>query len=171
MTQASERAQAALDSGRQQDAVAIAQDGAATGDAECLAMLARWRLIGSPLPRNLPEARRLLRAATLAGSEDAALMEAALTANGTGAPQDWTGAMAILREAADRYGGPAAEDLTLLSRMDLDDEGYPLALPEPEKLGQGYQVRRWRQFLTPEECTHLAMSVRDLLAPSIVADP
>ncbi|MBO9516945.1 MAG: 2OG-Fe(II) oxygenase [Porphyrobacter sp.] len=171
MTQASERAQAALDSGRQQDAVSIAQDGAAAGDAECLAMLARWRLIGSPLPRDLPEARRLLRAATTAGSEHAALMEAALTANGTGAPQDWRSAMTILREAAERYGGPAAEDFALLSRMDLDEEGYPVALSEPEKLGQGYQVMRWRQFVTPEECAHLAMSVRDLLAPSIVADP
>ncbi len=171
MTQAIERAQAALDSGRQQDAVAITQDGAAAGDAECISMLARWRLIGTPLPRDLPEARRLLRAATRAGSENAALIEAALTANGTGAPQDWRGAMTILREAAERHGGPAAEDLALLSRMDLDDEGYPVALPEPEKLGQGYQVSRWRQFLTPEECAHLAMSVRDLLAPSIVADP
>ncbi len=171
MTQASERAQAALDSGRQQDAVAIAQDAAAGGDGECLAMLARWRLIGSPLPRDLPEARRLLRAATVAGSQDAALMEAALTANGTGAPQDWSGAMTILREAAERHGGAAADDLALLSRMDIDAEGYPVSLPEPERLGSGYQVRRWRQFLTPEECAHLAMSVRDLLAPSIVADP
>lgn len=171
MIQASERAQTALDSGRQQDAIAIAQDAAAGGDAACLAMLARWRLIGSPLRRDLPEARRLLRAATLAGSEDAALMGAALTANGTGAPQDWSGAVAILREAAERHGGTAADDLALLSRMDIDAEGYPAYLPDPERLGSGYHVKRWRQFLTPEECAHLAMSVRDLLAPSIVADP
>lgn len=171
MTRSSERARAALDSGRQQDAVAIAQDAGARGDAECLAMLARWRLIGSPLTRDLPEARRLLRAAALAGSEQAALMEAALTANGTGAPQDWSGAVSILRETAERYGGPAAEDLTLLSRMDIQSNGYPASLPEPERLGRSYQVRRWPQFLTPDECAHLAMSVRDLLAPSIVADP
>ena len=171
MTQASERARNALDSGRQQDAVEIAQEAGARGDAECLAMLARWRLIGSPLPRDLGEARRLLRAATSAGSEDAALMEAALTANGTGAPQDWAGATAILRDTAQRYGGTAAQDLDLLGRMEIDADGYPLALPEPERLGRGYEVRRWRQFVTPEECAHLAMSVRDLLAPSIVADP
>jgi prolyl 4-hydroxylase len=79
--------------------------------------------------------------------------------------------LAILREAAERYGGAAADDLALLSRMDLDSEGYPVTLAEPERLGNGYKVHRWRQFLTPEECAHLAMSVRDLLAPSIVADP
>ncbi|MFS0848039.1 2OG-Fe(II) oxygenase [Novosphingobium panipatense] len=171
MTQARDRAQAALDNGRHQDAVAIAEDAAARGDGECLSLLARWRLIGRPLPRDLPEARRLLRQATLSGNADAALTEAALTANGTGARPDWQGAVKILKEAADLHGGVATQDLALLSRMDLDEAGYPRQMPEPERMGEGYQVKRWRQFLTPEECAHLAMSVHDLLAPSTVADP
>jgi len=171
MSQASERALSALDDGRDPDAIAIARDAAAAGDADALALIGQWRLIGRPLARDLPEARHLLGAARQAGSEDAALMEVALTANGSGAAADWASAVALLQEAADRHGGAAAEHLSLLARMSIDRHGFPQALPEAERLGQGYQVRRWRGFLTPEECAHVALSVRDLIAPSEVADP
>ncbi|WP_395331644.1 2OG-Fe(II) oxygenase [Novosphingobium sp. BL-8H] len=171
MTQASERALAALQNGNNADALAIAEDAAAHGDADALALLGQWRLIGSPLARDLPEARRLLRAATLAGHEDAALMEVALTANGTGAPADWACAMEYLKAAADRYGGPAADDLALVEQMRLDAQGYPASLGDPEILDRACQVRRWRQLFTPGECAHIAMAARDLMEPSMVSDP
>ncbi|MGF7147972.1 prolyl 4-hydroxylase [Sphingomonas zeicaulis] len=171
MSSDTERALVALDRGQVRDAISIAQEGAAQGDADALALVAQWRLIGQPLDRDLPEARRLLRAATRAGHEDAALMEAALTANGTGAPADWPAALALLRDAAARHGGVAAQDLALLSAMAIDAQGAPLALPETEVVGKDYHVLRWRNFVTPQECAHIATSVRDILGPSVVADP
>lgn len=171
MSSDTERAIAAFDRGEAQDATAIAQDAAAHGDADALALLARWRLIGQPLDRDLAEARRLLRAAAVAGHDDAARMEVALAANGTGAPADWSAALALLKQAAERHGGVAAQDLALLSAMAIDATGTPVTLPPPDRLGEGYQVLRWRNFVTPQECAHIAMSVRDILAPSVVADP
>ena len=115
--------------------------------------------------------RTLLRAAAEAGDDDAALSEVALTANGSGAPPDWAGAVALLRRAAARHGGGAAQDLALLEAMALDGEGNPLVLPEPERLGDDPPIRLWRGFLTPAECAHVALSVQDILGPSQVADP
>lgn len=169
MSQHSDRASRALESGATADAIAIAQD--AGDDADALNLLANWTLAGRVLPRNLAEARRLLRAASEAGSEDASLVEAVLTANGTGTDRDWHGALLLLRSAAERFGGPARDDLALLGAMSLDANGDPVGLPDPEILGKDYTVRRWRAFLTPGECAHVAMSVSDLLAPSMVADP
>lgn len=171
MTEATEQALAALDVARTQEALAIAQDAGAAGDADALCLLAQWRLTGHPLPRDLPEARRLLTAAREAGSLDGALIEIALTANGTGAAPDWAGAVSLLRNAATRYGTPFAEDLALLQAMDINEHGAPNTTPDAELLGQGYRVRRWRSFFSPAECAHVAISVRDLLAPSSVADP
>ena len=166
-----ERAFIALSQGRQQDAIAITRDAAARGDGDALITLAQWHLVGDPLPRDLEEARRFLRDAVLADHSDAALMEVALTANGSGAAADWGKALNLLNAAAERHGGVAAEHLALLSRMDIDPNGQPNRIPESERLGRGFQVRRWRQFLTAEECAHVAMSAQDLLAPSIVANP
>lgn len=171
MSQASERALSALDAGRDRDAVIIAEGAAVSDDPDALTLLAQWRLVGRPLARDLSEARRLLRVARLAGGEDAALMEVALTANGSGAAADWGSAVELLRAAAERHGGAAAEQLALLSRMSIDRLGFPQALPEPELHGKDYGVRRWRHFLSQAECTHVALSVQDLMAPSSVADP
>jgi prolyl 4-hydroxylase len=169
MSQHSDRAIRALERGATTEAIAIARD--AGKDADALNLLANWTLGGRHLARDLMEARSLLRAASAAGSEDASLTEAALTANGTGAVKDWRKAVYLLRDAADRFGGPARDDLVLLDAMRIDDNGDPIDLRAPEILGKDYVIRRWRGFLTPAECAHVAMSVRDLLAPSVVADP
>lgn len=171
MTEATDKALAALDAARTLDAIAIAQDAGVAGDPDALCLLAQWRLIGHPLTRDLPEARRLLAAAREAGSLDGALIEIALTANGTGADADWPGAVTLLRSAARQHGSPFAEDLALLAAMDIDGHGFPSAIPDPEWLGRDCRVRRWRAFFAPAECAHIAMSVRGLLAPSSVADP
>ena len=121
--------------------------------------------------RDLVGARHALRRAVEAGDADAALIEASLTANGSGAPADWGAAVALLRAAAERHGGVAAEDLALIEAMALDADGAPLSLPEAEVLSEAPHVALRRGFLTPAECAHIAVSVQDLLGPSQVADP
>lgn len=166
-----ERATTLLQQGRTSDALALCQDAAARGDAAAAMQLANWYLVGRPVARDLAEARRWLRQATENGHADAALTEVALTANGSGGPADWPLARTRLQQAAERHGGVAAEDWALLDQMDLTPDGAPAHLPPPEVLGRDYQVRRWTGFVTPAESAHLALVVRDLLAPSSVADP
>lgn len=171
MSRSSERALAALERGANSDAIAIARDAVAAGDADAQHLLALWHMVGSHVRRDLPEARRLLRLAVQQGHEEASLIEVSLTANGSGAAPDWPAAVALLRQAADRFGGVAREDIALIDALDLDDRGYPVRLPDPEIIGTGYTVKRWRGFLAPQECAHIAMAVTDILAPSSVADP
>ena len=171
MSQASETAQALLDAGRADEAVQTAQAAAARGDGDGALLIALWRLAGTSLPRDLGEARRLLRLAADAGNADAALMEVALIANGTGDAPDWSLARERLEAAARIHCGAAAEHLDLLSRMAINDAGMPTRLPECEILSERPLVKRWRGLLNAAECAHIARSVQDILGPSLVADP
>jgi prolyl 4-hydroxylase len=166
-----ERADRLLDAGHRDAAIAEVRDAAQRGDPDALFRLAVWHLVGDPLPRDLPAARVWLRRAVEAGQADAALMEVALLANGTGAAADWATARERLEQAAGRWGGTAQVHAQLLARMDIDAHGMPRSLPAAETLSGAPLVRRWRGLLSQEECAHLATSVLDVLAPSTVADP
>lgn len=164
------QAQAMLARGDRPGAVALAERGAAAGDAEALLTLGTWRLIGAPLPRDLAQARRLLGRAAELGQPAAALMEVALTANGGGAPADWRAALALLRRAAGR-DEVAARHLALVEAMAVDEEGAPTRLPEPEPLAPGGAVVRFPKLLTPAECEHMARAAIDVMEPATVVHP
>lgn len=171
MSEASDSAIAELQAGRAKAAIALAGHAANQGDGDALALMATWRLIGSPLPRDLAEARGLLRRAVAAGHADSALTEVSLVANGTGAMPDWTEALRLMSAAAARHGGAVVEQLALIDAMDLAADGFPARLPEPDVLSQAPSIMHWRQFVSPAECAHIAMSVQDILEPSMVAEP
>lgn len=169
MTSKAEQARSALEAGRAAEAIALAEAGAAQGQADALALLAGWRLVGHPLPRDLAAARRLLARAAVAGDEWATLAEIAMTANGSGGPEDWPRALALLRRAAPRLP-EAAHHLALVEAMDLAADGGPARPPVTELAGRSPEVRLARGFLTPAECEHVARSAIDLLQPSAVID-
>jgi prolyl 4-hydroxylase len=132
--------------------------------------LATWKLIGHPLPRDLPAARNLLKAAVRAGHVDAALMDVALTANGSGGPEDWGTARALLQEAA-RTDPLARPQLELVQGMQLDQAGRPLQAPVGEPLSDRPAVQLFRGLLTAAECLHLAQAAEPVMEPALVADP
>jgi prolyl 4-hydroxylase len=122
------------------------------------------------LARDLPAARALIRRAVAIGHVDGALMEVALTANGSGGPADWASALALLRTAA--ADDPVAQrHLMLLAAMDLDAAGAPRSLPPSERLSDTPDVLRFRRLISPGECAHIAGAAQDVLAPSHVVDP
>lgn len=125
------------------------------------------RLLSAKKPS---EGRQVLRAAMQAGHTSAGLFEAALAANGSGAPSDWAAALAVLRQIAP-VEPDAARQLELLGAMDLDDDGCPKVAPQYERIGTGPDVYRARRLLSPDECAHIARSAADLLAPTTVFDP
>lgn len=163
------QAEALLASGAEQDAVAIVGRAADAGDVDALMRLATWRLIGAPLSRDLPLARTLLARAVAIGHVDAALMEIALTANGSGGASNWPEALRMLRVAA--IDDPVAmRQLTLLDAMDLRPDGAPARLSKIEKLSESPAVSKICGFLTPAECAHIAEAAKPVLEPADVID-
>ncbi|MEN2786636.1 prolyl hydroxylase family protein [Sphingomonas qilianensis] len=152
------------------EAIARVEHAADAGDVDAVMRLATWRLLGAPLRRDLHLARALLARAVAIGHVDAALMEVALTANGSGAAPDWPAALALLRIAA-ANDSVAAEHLALLQAMDIDDDGRPRHLPRPERLSGSPDVVRYPALLTPQECAHIAGIAADMLEPATVLDP
>lgn len=162
--------EALLAAGRIDDAVAALEAVGRAGNARAWLRLAVLRLTGDPVPRDLPAARAALTQARDRGDPDAALMEVALTANGTGGARDWRGAVELLTRAAQR-DRLAAAHLEMLRAMDLDPDGLPRRLPELERLSTSPRVALARGFLTPAEARHIAEAAAGLLEPSTVVDP
>lgn len=140
------------------------------GSADSLLESAIQHLVGSAVPRDLRKARALLREAAAQGQQDAATMEIALVANGSGATSDWGQALRLLELLASRNAA-AARQMALLQRMSLRDDGMPATLGVPERLCESPEIRRYRSFACAEECAHLAAAAQDLLAPAMVAHP
>lgn len=156
--------------GQVERAVTLLSDGAAAGDAGAAMLLAVWHLRGTPVARDLPRARAWLRRAVAIGHVDAALMEVALTANGSGGVPDWPAALALLRTAAP--GDPvAAAQLALVAAMKLDADGRPSTVPRGTPLATTPRLAHFPGFLTAAECAHLAGVAGAMLEPARIIDP
>ncbi|MBB5710348.1 2OG-Fe(II) oxygenase [Sphingomonas xinjiangensis] len=164
------RAEILAQNGRVPEALALLHDAAASKDPDACFSLALWHLAGRFVPRDLARTRAYLRAARELGDADAAAMEIALTANGTGAPADWSGALRLLRGAALRNSTAAAE-LKLVEAMDLADDGKPTRLPKAEQLVPDGAVIRFQNLLTAGECELIAQAAAGWLEPAVVVDP
>lgn len=164
------RAEMLARNGRLPEALALLHDAAACDDSDACFCLALWHLAGQFVARDLARTRAYLRAARELGDADAASMEIALTANGTGAPADWRGALRLLRSAA-VHNPAAAAECKLVEAMDVADDGMPIRLPEPEKLVPDGAVTRFRNLLTPPECEEIARVAVGWLEPALVVHP
>lgn len=137
------------------------------GDPEALFAVAFWHLAGDVVPRDLEKARQIFRMATEAGHADAAAVEIALAANGTGAPADWNLARTLLAEASEAFGGEFKEQRDLLaaaSDFDLKDCDVQLLSSSP-------RIRLFKRALRPQECAHIMSASSQYLEPAMVQDP
>lgn len=165
-----ETAQRLAADGRIDAAVEHLRTAGAAGDASALAELAVWHLAATAVPRDLAAARSALRRAVQIGHVDAALMEIALTANGSGAPADWAGALTLLERAA-TADTVAAQQLSLIRSMALDSHGAPREVPASLTLHETPRVARFPGFCTREECLHVASIAAPMLQPAMIFDP
>ena len=143
---------------------------AAPRDVDALALLANWCLVGAFVPRDIPRARGLLQKAAAIGHVDAALMEVAFTANGSGGAADWPAALRLLEIAAPG-DVIAAEQLRLVRAMRLTADGTPPGRPQSRRLATSPDVRLFPGLFSPAECAHVASVAGDLLEPSMIVDP
>lgn len=165
-----DRALALAAQNRTEDAIRLLAAAGDAGDVDALMQLAMWHLGGEHLPRDLAAGRALIRRAVAIGHVDGALVEVALTANGSGGSADWSAALALLRTAA-ANDPVAARHLDLLAAMALDEGGRPRAVPQGQRLSDAPELIRYPGLLTRDECAHIAMAAQDLMEPSSVLDP
>lgn len=126
--------------------------------------------ISALVARDLARARELIRRTVAIGHVDAALMEIALIANGSGGPADWMAALKLLQAAAEQ-DPVAAEQRTLVEKMDLDNAGMPRCRPIGELLSRAPNVSLFQTLLSPAECRHVASVAAAVMEPSLVIDP
>jgi prolyl 4-hydroxylase len=126
--------------------------------------------VSALLARDLAQARALIRRAVAIGHVDAALMEIALVANGSGGPADWMTALGLL-EAAAKDDPVAAEQRALVENMELDEAGMPMRRPTGQLQSRAPTVSLFRTFLSPAECRHVASVAAAVMEPSLVIDP
>jgi prolyl 4-hydroxylase len=143
---------------------------AEAGDAEALAELARWRIAGAIIPRDLAAARALLRRAAEAGNRDAALLHAYFQASCTGGPDEWPEALDALRALAPQEPRARAQ-LRLIDAMELAPDGSAARPPETRPLSASPHVVAAPGFMTPAECAYLVGLGEPALQPSVVVDP
>jgi len=158
------------ETGRPDQALAMLEAAADHGNVDALMQLAVWSLTGRFVPEDHRKARTLLRRAVSIGHVDGALMEIALTANGTGGDADWPEARRLLAEAA-AGDFVAAEQKALLDRMALAPDGTPAAAAESRLLCADPRVVLLPGFLSADECAHVATTGGELLEPARIIDP
>lgn len=164
------RIDALLGAGRFAEAARLLIAAAEGEDSAAAAELARWRIAGNVVRRDLGEARRLLAVAAAGGDTWSALLHASFLAAGVGGPDDWPGGVAALRSLAP--GAPAAEaQLRLLEAMDLDPNGFPARPVAARTLSAAPLAVAAEGFMTAAECAYLRTAGEPVLQPSVVVDP
>lgn len=152
--------------GRYPDAVVRLHEAAAKGDGDALYKLATWRVSGHIIRRDTAAARELMGRAAAAGHAEAALIHAHFLANGTGGPAEWRRARSILEGLSQNPS--AAEQLKMLERMAVDQDGDPTSTVEVETLSDRPAVFASRKFFTSNECEYVARKAEPRLQPSMV---
>lgn len=164
------RAESLFATGRHQQGLELLGNAARQNDPGALDYLARMSVTGDVVHRDLRLARDLFRRASAAGSVAGAAAFRAFVANGTGGPPDWPEALRLLAQAApnDR---DAKEELALIGKMDLGQDGEPAAPSRFERLSQTPEVTLFPSLFSEEECDFLISAAMPALAPSKVVDP
>jgi prolyl 4-hydroxylase len=160
----------ALAQGNIANGIALLELAAESGNVDALYRHAALLLAGERVARNVARARELLRRAVAIGHVDAALLEIAFTANGSGGPASWAKALTLLEVAA-QTDPVAAHQLKLIGAMKLDPEGKATLHPQSQSVSSRPDVQLFTAFLTPDECAHVARTASELLEPALVVDP
>ena len=165
-----QRAEALASRGNVAGAVDMLQRAEQAGDSGAARQLAVWCLSGRWFRRDLAASRALFGRAAALGDGDAAAVYRAFVANGTGGNADWQAAIVLLGEAA-AHDPAAADELRLISAMDIAEDGSPQAVPAGSPLSDQAEVVHFPAFLTAAECAYLMAAATPLLEPNVVVDP
>ena len=139
------------------------------GDADALHTLATWRISGRIIRRDTAAARLCMGRAADVGHPDAELLYGHFLANGTGGPVDRAKAREVFESL--RASLPEVdEQLDLLDRMEIDENGDPKELAPLERVKDSPLVHMASHFLTDEECDYLVQRAEPRLKPTTVIE-
>ena len=162
------QAVALVHAGRVGEAAALMERLGAAGSGIALETLGEMHWAGL-LAQDPKRARQYFERAERAGHAPAGLRVTNLLASGVAGPRDWPAALARLAEEAKR--DPArARAAQLIAAMDLDANGDPVAVPEPERLSGSPDVVRLPALFTAAECDYLLGVEAGGFAPAMVLD-
>lgn len=145
------------------------EEAATRGEENAAFILANLLLAGQPFGRDLQQSRSWFARAARSGDDRALDSWIAFTANGTGGERDWTAALALLEQHADRIPDYARQ-LDLLDAMKLDTGGNPQAQSVSEPFTEWSGAQRFPGFLSAQECRYLIDSAEAAFRPSMVID-
>ncbi|HEX6218595.1 MAG TPA: 2OG-Fe(II) oxygenase [Sphingomicrobium sp.] len=151
--------------GRDQEAVQIIRQVAATGNADALFMLAEMTWRGGLVEQDSHAARTLYQAAK--GHPQAEIYATNLMASGIAGPRDWPGAMRRLKAEAAR-DPRRRRVLDLIRAMSLTGDGDPQSVPEPRHLSAEPLALLFPGMATAAECQYLISIAEPGYAPSMV---
>lgn len=156
--------------GRNDEAVQLLGRLAAQGNSDALWILGDvyWR--GQLVPADMVRGFDLMRRAADLGHPTATRAYTNLLASGAAGPRDWPKALARLAVEA-REDGRRAQMLALIGQMDLDPEGNPRSLPEPQIVSESPSIHLFPGLFSTAECDYLVAVAEPTFEPSLVADP
>lgn len=155
------------EAGRNDEAVQIVRQIAASGDPDGLYMLAEMTWRGGMVPQEPVRARTLYEYAAALGHAGAGVIVTNLTASGVAGARDWPTALQRLELEAAHYPQRRAA-LDLIRAMALDGDGNPRALPEPRRISERPDARVFERLLTAAECGYLIDVASASFEPSMV---
>jgi prolyl 4-hydroxylase len=164
------RVEALLAERRFAEAAGLLIRAAGGGDASAQAELARWRIAGNLIGRDLSGARKLLASAGANGDAESARLHAYFLAAGVGGAEDWPRALSLLGALAPDDPRAAAQ-LRVLGAMELDSAGFPKSPPPVRPLSMAPRVAACEGFMTAQECAYLRAAGEPALEPSAIVDP
>jgi prolyl 4-hydroxylase len=163
-----DEAYAAVQRGEIATGLQLLQRESEAGNTDASFELGLWLLHGQLVRRDLRSARACFGQAAEGGNDTAKSIYLSLLANGIGGERDWQEAVGRLRALSANDADPAAEQLTLLSAMDLDDAGDPHAIPQGERVLDTPQVTLFRGFASTAECSYLVHISEPAFQPATV---
>ena len=169
MTHPVAHVQQLVSTGRYAEAAGVLIEAAESGDADALHTLATWRISGRIIRRDKAAARELMGQAAHAGHADAKLLYGHFLANGTGGPEHRAKAREVF-EGLRASSREVDEQLNLLDRMAIDENGDPREPVLLERVKDSPLIQTASHFLTDEECDYLVRRAEPSLRPTTVIE-
>ena len=153
--------------GRLAEALSLIEQAAEAGHPDALFALgdAWWRGIG--VPQDLVRGRELFRRSAVAGQPMGVRAYTNLLASGIAGERGWAEALRRLADEA-RTDGLRARILAVIEAMELDRNGDPIALPDPEQLSEEPGVWLYRGIFSEAECDFLRLLAEPTYERSLV---
>ena len=172
--------------GRHDEAINELARATQAGDVEAMTQLGKRLVIGDRAPLLPADGARLLADAMRAGSSEAALRLATMTALGAHTEQSWSHALGLLVRAAEQGSASARSQLYVLAgsapagpseaadwrsiAMSVDLRAW-LAPPPGVTLHAQPLVRSFAKFVTDQTCDSLIARARGGLRRALIYDP